>query len=274
MDKIPLDEGKVRFYAQIQENLCNLSEDSSDEDIDKLINQIPAEYLTQKGDLMKICELFASYARFHSLKSKRSTFKLLDKIMSHLFYQMNRHFSGVFLVAIYILNIGSIKKVLFLLIMSFYWLKYNQTFTEENIKEYKKRREVHLKWLQNSCDYNDSIYDQIETNRFRLSIKRDDIDTFQRLLSESNHPIESNISELTFECQIISRSVHSLLDYSILCKALKNFKFLILNDAKLTELTVYYTISSNNYEIIHIIESKITELFSKNALKTSLYFHK
>lgn len=148
---------------------------------------------------------------------------------------------------------------------------YNQTFTEEYIKEYRKRREVHLKWLQNSCDYNDSIYDQIETNRFRLSIKRDDIDTFQRLLSESNHPIESNISELTFECQFISRSEHSLLDYSIFCKALKNFKFLILNDAKLTELTVYYTISSNNYVIIHIIESKITELFSKNALKTSLY---
>lgn len=73
---------------------------------------------------MKICELFASYARFHSLKSKRSTFKLLDKIMSHLFYQINRHFSGVFLVAIYILNIGSIKKVLFLLIMSFYGLNY------------------------------------------------------------------------------------------------------------------------------------------------------
>lgn len=302
MDKIPLDEEKIRYFAQVQTNLCELEENANDDDIEKIINQIPEDMLTNRADLMVICELFALYARLHTLKFKRNTFKLLEKIMDHIksiLQDESSFFWNIFgghLYFKYWLYEKGLISIDFILLCCECGqstnttevflpeilelrreifdeeIKYNYKLpcTEDYVTSYRKKRDIHLKWLQNSCDYTDSIYDEIENNRLRLSIKRDDIDTFQRILSDSNLPIDTKISELTFESQFISPDEHTLLDYSICCNSMQIFKFLLLNDAKLSGFSVYHAISSCNYEIIHIIESQINEKFTENALKASL----
>ena len=72
---------KLSLYAKIQRSLCNLKSDSSNLEIDQFINQIPKNFLSQKDDLMIICQLFAFFSLFHSVKMKSLVIKLFEKIM-------------------------------------------------------------------------------------------------------------------------------------------------------------------------------------------------
>lgn len=302
MDKIHFDESKIKFYASVQDGLRNLNEDASDEEIENIIKIIPSDYLANKDEMIRICELFALYARYSTLKMKKNLFKLYEKIMDniksvlpdespffwkifggHLYFKFWLYQKGLIsldyailcaqnqkssnIIETFLPEIIENRRELFDKELKYI---YNLPYEEKDVDEIKNQRKIHLEWLQNSCDYNDSKYEQIETNRLRLSIKRDDVDSFQRILSESNLSINSNISELTFETQFISPSEHSLLDYSIFCNSENIFKFLIMNEAEINEFTCYHAVSSNNYEIIHIIESKLKEKFNKNAIKAAI----
>ena len=84
MEHIPIDESKINIYAKIQDSLCELLPNSSDESIDEIINQIPQNYLTQKEDLMMICQLFAYYSRNFTQNIKGNAIKLIERILKYM----------------------------------------------------------------------------------------------------------------------------------------------------------------------------------------------
>lgn len=57
-DQIFTDLTKVKFFSKIQRILCELEPNCKEEEIDKIINQIPKSYLSQKEDLLVICRTF------------------------------------------------------------------------------------------------------------------------------------------------------------------------------------------------------------------------
>ena len=75
---------KIEQFETIQNNLISLEPNTNDEEIKKVIDQIPKEYLNQKEDLMMICELFAIYARVKNRTKKRNAFKLFEGIMDYI----------------------------------------------------------------------------------------------------------------------------------------------------------------------------------------------
>lgn len=69
------DEAKIKTYAQIQEVLCSLRPNASDEEIDNIIKLIPAEYLNQQEELRLICQLFSFNARLQPTPKKGNFFR-------------------------------------------------------------------------------------------------------------------------------------------------------------------------------------------------------
>ena len=90
MDKIFQDTTKIKKYIQIQNELCDLNSNANPEEIDKIINLIPPEYLNQTDELMVICQMFAYYARCHETSKKGNTFKLFQRILT----QIKTHLQG------------------------------------------------------------------------------------------------------------------------------------------------------------------------------------
>lgn len=68
MEKIFQDEKRIKSYAQIQKSLCLLEQNSDDDKINEVIQKIPKEFLTQKDNLMILCQLFVIF-----IKNKFST---------------------------------------------------------------------------------------------------------------------------------------------------------------------------------------------------------
>ena len=231
MEHIPIDESKINIYAKIQDSLCELLPNSSDESIDEIINQIPQNYLTQKEDLMMICQLFAYIARNNCQTKKGNAIKLFEKILDSIKQQFKNDssffwqiFGGILFLKhwfyeeglIFIEDIVQRSRSDTTLTIAEYFLpeiiekepdfydkelkaKFKDKLTEGYIENYKETRKKYFQWSRNSSNYNDPLYREIETNQFRYALKTDDVDTFQKILSNSNMSFNSQISELIYE---------------------------------------------------------------------------
>ena len=111
--------------------------------------------------------------------------------------------------------------------------KIQKKYTKEDIYNFEKLREKHIKWYLSTNDYHDPVYPEIETNHLRLAIKTDDFDNFQKILSESNISKTTKIEESVIESFLLYPRPRSLLDYSIHFKAINIVKFLILNEVEI-----------------------------------------
>ncbi|KAK8883618.1 hypothetical protein M9Y10_042713 [Tritrichomonas musculus] len=298
MEMIFKDETKIKIYKQIQNNLCLLDRHSSDEHIINLINQIPENFFTQKDDLKMICALFSNYGRIKSHPYKQNTIKLFEKIMSPIkkylqdesdFFWMI--FGDVFYFKLWMYEEGliSIEHIIhtiqsrrepeateyFLpeIIENAYEIyekeisfQFKTAHSKKWINEFKELRRKHFKWMKESNDFNDPLYKEIEKDPLRLSIKTDDIENFQRILSNTNMSINSKIRESILENYLISPKEMKIVDYVIQYNASKIFKFLIINDVEMTDNLITGSFSNNNYEILHFIESKFPSTFGKYSL--------
>ncbi|KAK8834922.1 hypothetical protein M9Y10_030452 [Tritrichomonas musculus] len=301
MQKIFKDDVKIKKYAQIQKELCDLKPIASDEDIEKIIKLIPPEYLNQKDELMLICQMFAYIARCQPTPKKGNSFKLFQRILTPLKTYLKDEstffwniFAGLFYFKLWMHEQGliSIETIIRVSqdgnnsIAEYFYpeiyeerpeifekeTKYQLNFTPtpESIEKYKELRRKHFKWLVTSGDFHDPSYLEIETNRLRLSIKRDDFDTFQNILSSSNLPVDSKIRESVIENFYFSANEVSLIEYVSSYNSINIFKFLIMQNATLSKDAIFDAILSRNYEIIHIVESKIPDVFKEMALSISI----
>lgn len=301
MSTIQFDESKIKIYSQIQRNLCDLYKNPSDSQFDNLIQQIPPQLLNEKEDLMVICELFALYGRIFPISNKKNAFKLMDKIMIFIKKILSdepqffwKIFGGSICYKLWFYQEGliTIEQVVRSAILDSPLvteiflpeiiekvpeifdkeLKYKCQipYGEEELKQYKQRRDMHMRWMKESCDYNDQIYAQIETDKLRLSIKRDDLSAFETILHDDDISVNSTINETPFENHYVMPFEFTLLDYSITCKAHKIIKYLINNQAELSEFTVFHAVESHDPEIIELIRSIATEEFYNKIVDLSI----
>lgn len=133
----------------------------------------------------------------------------------------------------------------------------------EIIETIKKKKENYYNWIRNSNDFNDPLYREIEDDQLILSIKTDDIDKFQKHLSNKNINVDSKVSESIFENTGKYSNNRSLLSYATEYSSIKIIKYLIMNNAKFVEDDVFRAIRQRNLEVIHLVESNVPDLFSK-----------
>lgn len=303
MENILNDALKIKFYAQLQKDLCNLKPNSSEEEITTLIiNQIPETTFQHKDELMIICQLFAYYPRNNSKSVRRNAFKLFEKIMdpiknllqgeSSFFWHI---FGGLYYFKQYMYEEGliSIEKIVqeaiydnTKAVAEFFLpeivekcpeiyekeIKYQmqRQYSADDIEKFKELRKKHLKWLRESNDYFDPLYREIETDQLRYCIKTDDIDTFQTIVSNLNLSINSKIKESILENSYLQPAEVSFIDFAIEFNSIKIFKYLIMNDAKIEMESVFNAIRNRNYEMIHLVESKNEQKFIDFALSDSI----
>lgn len=302
MENIFNNDEKIDVFMQIENDLMELEPNSPDEKIENLINHIPINYLNQKEDLMMICQLFTHYSRNYIHSCKGNAIKLFERIMEPIktYLQDEQTFfwvisGGLFYLKLWFYeeNLISIDKIIQVsrrpnsLPVTEYFLPeiiekepeiyeqeiksmFNKTFSEEYLSEFKKLRCKYFNFLRSSNDYTDPSYKEIETNPLRLAIKTDDIDSFQKILSNSNISINSKISESLIENHFRDSKEISFIEYAIYFNAVKIVKYLVMNDVAITERVIYNSISQRNNDIIHIFESKANDEFGRESFFCSI----
>ncbi|KAK8881294.1 hypothetical protein M9Y10_004029 [Tritrichomonas musculus] len=304
MDVLFQDMTKISLFSKLQKKLCELNAESGDEEILQIIKLIPTNYLNQKDDLMVICHLFGCYSRICSITMKKYVFKLFDHIMNSLKANLqdeSAFFWNIFGASFYFKlwmheeGLISIDQVILRCIkdktmetMKFFLpeiiekepeifnkelkfkFKSKDEYSQENIEKFKEKRSKHIKWIRELGDYHDSLYKEIEEDELRYSIKTDDVDAFQKILSnpESKLTINSKIKESTIENSFLEPREISLLAFAAECKANKICTFLIFCEAEIDDDTIYFSISNHNDEIISILKDIMKEKFDEHLLES------
>ncbi|KAK8841673.1 hypothetical protein M9Y10_026613 [Tritrichomonas musculus] len=302
MNNLFQDETKIKVFAQVQKNLHLLGDNADDYELDNLINQIPENFLNQKEDLMMICQIIAYYARSSHTSMKKNAIKIIERLMNSMKkYLQNESsffwsiFGGLYCFQLWMFNEDLISfDTIFLSAQADstssiyeYFLpeiienapdyfekeiKFHITcqYSNESIEKYKELRKKHFKWLRNSGDYHDPIYQEIESNRLRLAVKMDDIDTFQKVLSNSCMSINSLVHESVLENFFLVSSEQPLISYAMEFNSTKIIKFLLMNNVEINPKMTFDAIQTNDYEIIHYFESKLNIEFGKMAMCSAI----
>lgn len=112
----------------------------------------------------------------------------------------------------------------------------------------------------------------LNPNLISDSIRNDDIEKLQKLLSQTNTPINSIIKKSIFERYIfIEKDEPTLVEYACYYGSFQCFKFLFQQLLTIPESVSIYAVAGGNYEIIHIIERSHIK-FSNKSLRTSIRF--
>ncbi|KAK8888027.1 hypothetical protein M9Y10_039087 [Tritrichomonas musculus] len=300
------DQSSIKLYARIQKRLSSLKPNSRKKSIDKVFEIIPPEFLEEKEKLTMICQLFAKLART-TFNMGKVVIQLFERIMdqikkylqdeSSLFWNI---FGGIMYFKLWMFEEGliSVEKIILSAQLEktpaiaeyflpeiidnepdFFYkeIKYKfpifsneDSYSKETIEKTKLLRKKHFQWIKESGDRHDPSYLEIETNPLRLAIKLDDVDIFQALLSQSNLSINSNIQESVVEQFVIDQHEYRLIEYAAEYNSINIFKFLLMNDAELKPSLISSAIFSCNYEIIHIVETKLTQEFEKSSLLNAI----
>ena len=82
--------------------------------------------------------------------------------------------------------------------------------------------------------------------------------------------INSQIIELVIENSYFQPAQVSLIEYAIEFNSIKIFKYLLMNNVKIETESIFNSIRNRNYEIIHLVESKIIDKFKEFSLIDSI----
>ena len=132
------------------------------------------------------------------------------------------------------------------------------------LKEYGKEPKYKIK-------FNIEVYDP---SSIQYWIKEDDIDSLQSYIAKNT---SENVSAMVFdimhtpvEC-IENVDKTSIINFSAFYGSINIFKYLIMNNSKISENICMYAIAGRNFEIIHILEQKNFKF--RNCLKMSVKYH-
>lgn len=288
--EINFDEDKIKVYAKIQNLLCKLKPNAKDKDIDKLIAEIPSNYLNQKEDLILICQLFAQYAKNFSSSTKGNAIKLFERIMDSLKAHLNdepeffwKIFDYLYCFKLWFYQNGlitfdqivgsSVKdetvEVYFSPELSEKQIEYIE-YDEDKVDDIKELREKYFKWLRNSNDYKDNLFKEIEVCQLFLSIKSDDLTLYKKIEEEKD---DSNLSDSIVDTfPDVSEDGFSLIWYAMYYNSPKVLEYLRAKrkNRELDEIDIYFTIMSRNKKEIKLIKSQDSELFDKYAILKSI----
>lgn len=109
-----------------------------------------------------------------------------------------------------------------------------------------------------------------------LSIRMDDVEHFQQLLSQTNTPVDKLVQRSIFERFIFinesnKESLPTLIEFAAFFGSIKCFKFLYQKVPDLPNTIANFAVAGGNYEIIHLCEQKHA-IFGNESLMISIRF--
>lgn len=127
---------------------------------------------------------------------------------------------------------------------SFYIQSLEQKIDEDENEEKKDEN-------NNDCSYS-----------IRKIIQNDDIDSFQNFISQTNENINSNLIKNSNQkskqyFNSFEKQCQKYIEYAALYGSIQIFKYLWMNNAAVTDNLFPVSIYGGNFEIIHLVESKI-----------------
>lgn len=118
------------------------------------------------------------------------------------------------------------------------------------------------------------------TDQLSISIRNDDIDLFQSIVSKNNINIRNyKLSISKFEMnKCLTFDQMYLIEYASFYGSIKIFKFLLMNNAPFTNSFLQYAICGGNHEIVHLVEKTISVQLEQqemeDILNLSIIFHR
>lgn len=114
----------------------------------------------------------------------------------------------------------------------------------------------------------------LNSSNYAKIIQADDVDSLQKLISQTNLDINTLIPRSEFETNEIfdPKMSISFIEYAAFLGSINVFKFLLMNNAELRPIIARLATAGGNYEIIHLLESKFIR-FRDEAFSTSIIFH-
>ena len=114
-------------------------------------------------------------------------------------------------------------------------------------------------------------------NKICELIREDLIEEFIIFVNKNNYPLNSVIQKCTYETNsILVRKKVTLIEYSAFFGSIQIFRYLMLNNVKLTLSLFIYAIHGQNPEIIHILEDNIkpdSDLYMKYFIRSIKCHH-
>lgn len=310
MIKIFEDQTQLKLYSTIQKHLHALHPKSREKKLNKIFDLFPADFLNQKENLLMISNLFANVGVNHMTKYG-VVIKLFSRILPLMKIYLQDESSAIWnltqnlfflklwfyekgLISIQQIQLASLidnstitaqyflpelikndPRFFYFEIKPKYSIFYDKsTYSKETIQKVLENRQKFFKWILLSNDRTHPIYREIETDPLRLAIKTDDIDGFQRIISESNISINSKIHESIIESCMCDNSGITLVKFAMNYNAIKIFKFLYMNNVEFDVGMISFAIYCRNYDIIHIVESNLKHEFERESLIYSITFWK
>lgn len=216
--------------------------------------------------LPKILELF----------TKEEIMDLLKKKEIHLKLHKNKIITAEDIASFY--GIKSLNLGFFYPEMTSLFSKYPSL--EENIKDSNQYEFFHNLFSQKVDTENDPRFQVGNTDQLSISIRNDDIDLFQSIVSKNNINIRNyKLSISKFEKnKCLNFDQIYLIEYASFYGSIKIFKFLQMNNAPFTNSFLQYAICGGNHEIVHLVEKSINgqlkEQEMEKILNLSIIFHR
>ncbi|KAK8836383.1 hypothetical protein M9Y10_039726 [Tritrichomonas musculus] len=154
--------------------------------------------------------------------------------------------------------------------------EYDHEYAEKVIYNIQNDSNETLSQFSDFVIKNPEIHKEYRKNHFNptqlhKTIRNDDIDEFQSLLSKNNYSYNHNFDFSYYERTLTECKTPSLIQIAATYGSIKIFKFLWMqNDIIYDDNLICYAISGRNYEIIHICEEKCSK---SRALRFSINSH-
>lgn len=256
-------------------------------DIDHLISvsQIPPKFLSSKFEFSKLITtiqiaLFARHTFYDSYE------KLIVELLPYIkrFFNSDEiyYFSILNQIKLFFYRNGLIsidtiiekaqihKSVSYLFSYEIYqerindfnnFFKSKESFLSEvGFSDFESFLEFREKWTNN--------------NPVTVLIREDDADKLQEYIAKTNLDYDHEIPYSLFEdlsCFFKKKDMPKMIDYAAFYGSINVFKYLMMNNSKVTEKTMEYAVYGGSYEIIHILEN--LNCPTSNALEASIRIH-
>ncbi|OHS97282.1 hypothetical protein TRFO_09566 [Tritrichomonas foetus] len=126
-----------------------------------------------------------------------------------------------------------------------------------------------------SKDHDQLRLEGVNDKNIARIIRMDNIDEFQDYVSSKNVSFDSPIPRSLYETNLLLlKDLHmpTFIEYAAFCSSIQIFRYLILNEAKLTKSVSKYAAASGNCDIIHILENHSVK-FETECINYAALFH-
>lgn len=249
------------------------------------ISQIPEKFLISKDELSKLITIIqiGFFAR-HSYYDKYE--KLIEELLPYIkqFFTSDEiyYFSILNQIKLFFYQKGLItidtiiqKSKIFKSVSYLFAYEIYQERNEEFIKFFGSKefffKEVGYSTFESFLEFRKAWTND---NPVSVSIRADDADKLQELIAKTNLNYDYQIPYSIYEdlsCFFKKKNMPSMIDYAAFYGSVNVFKYLMMNNSKITQKTMEYAVYGGCYEIIHILEN--TNCPNSSALEASIRVH-